>query len=122
MTASAEAFTPLTSLMDTIRSESFESLNTHTETLSEPAIDSDVNKSIQNSAQIAENVAENIVADESHDETCNEPKVLIDRVGDRITHIRVLCSCGHSVVIDCQYPDKTEEIVSEQPTTPSQLV
>ena len=61
MTASTEAFTPLTST-DTIRSESFESLNTHT-TLSEPATDSDVNKSIQNSAQIAENVAENIVAD-----------------------------------------------------------
>ena len=122
MTASTEAFTPLTSLMDTIRSESFESLNTHTETLSEPAIDSDLNKSIQNSAQIAENDAENIIADESHDETCNEPKVLIDRVGDRITHIRVLCCCGHSVVIDCQYPDKTEEILSKQPTTPSQSV
>ena len=122
MTASTEAFTPLTSLMDTIRSESFESLNTQTETLSKSAIVSDVNKSIQNSEQIAENVAENIVADESHVETCNEPKVLIDRVGDRITNIRVLCCCGNSVVIDCQYPDKPEEIVSEQPPTPSQSV
>ena len=122
MTTSTEAFVPLTSLMDTLRSESFESLDTHTQKLPEPAMDSDSNKSIQNSEQIAEKVAENIVADESHDETCNEPKVLIDRVGDRITHIRVLCCCGHSIVIDCRYPDISEDTASEQPTAPLQSV
>ena len=122
MTASTEAFIPLTSLMDTIRSESFESLETCEQTLPEVAIDSDPNKSDQNSPKLAENVTDDIVPVESHDEDCKEPKVLIDRDGDRITHIRVLCCCGHSIVIDCQYPDISEETVSEQPTTPLQSV
>lgn len=38
------------------------------------------------------------------EKVCSEPKVLIDRDGDKITHIRVLCSCGQSIVLDCQYP------------------
>ena len=122
MTASTEAFTPLTSLMDTIRSESFESLETCEQTLPEVAVDPDPNKSNQNSTQLPEKVIEDIVAVESNDEDCKEPKVLIDRDADRITHIRVLCCCGHSIVIDCQYPDISEETVSEQPTTPLQSV
>ena len=122
MTTSTEAFVPLTSLMDTLRSESFESLDTHTQKLPEPAMDSDSNKSDKKSSQLDEKVAEDIVAIKSHDEDCKEPKVLIDRDGDRITHIRVLCCCGHSIVIDCRYPDISEKTASEQPTAPLQSV
>ena len=54
MTALTEAFVPLTSLMDTMRNESFETLDTQTATLSEPAIDSAVKPSIQTHEEAAE--------------------------------------------------------------------
>lgn len=38
------------------------------------------------------------------EKVCSEPKVLLDRDGDKISRIRVLCSCGQSIVLDCQYP------------------
>ncbi len=47
MTALTEAFVPLTSLMDTMRIESFETLDTQTATLAEPAIDSAAEPPIQ---------------------------------------------------------------------------
>ena len=83
-------------------------------------MDSDSNKSIQNSEQIAENVAENIVLMSLMMKPATSLK-FFDRVGDRITHIRVLCCCGHSIVIDCRYPDISEDTASEQPTHPCNL-
>ena len=54
MTALTEAFVPLTSLMDTMRNESFETLDTQTATLAEPAIDSAAEPSIQTHEEAAE--------------------------------------------------------------------
>ena len=54
MTALTEAFVPLTSLMDTMRNESFETLDTQTATLAEPAIDSAAEPSIQPHEEPAE--------------------------------------------------------------------
>ena len=121
MTALTEAFVPLTSLMDTMRNESFETLDTQTATLAEPAIDSAAEPSIQAHEEAAEVSDEKQTIEEASTHTCNEPKVLIDRDGDRITHIRLLCCCGQSIVVDCQYPEPAVETASEQavPSSPS---
>ena len=121
MTALTEAFVPLTSLMDTMRNESFETLDTQTATLAEPAIDSVAEPSIQTHEETAEVSGERQAIEEASTHTCNEPKVLIDRDGDRITHIRLLCCCGQSIVVDCQYPEPAAETASEQagPSSPS---
>ena len=121
MTALTEAFVPLTSLMDTMRNESFETLDTQTATLTEPAIDSAAEPSIQAHEEAAEVSGEKQAIEEASTHTCNEPKVLIDRDGDRITHIRLLCCCGQSIVVDCQYPEPAVETASEQavPSSPS---
>ena len=121
MTALTEAFVPLTSLMDTMRNESFETLDTQTATLAEPAIDSAAEPSIQTHEETAEVSGDKQAIEEASTHTCNEPKVLIDRDGDRITHIRLLCCCGQSIVVDCQYPEPAAETASEQagPSSPS---
>ena len=121
MTALTEAFVPLTSLMDTMRIESFETLDTQTATLAEPAIDSVAEPSIQTHEETAEVSGDKQAIEEASTHTCNEPKVLIDRDGDRITHIRLLCCCGQSIVVDCQYPEPAAETASEQagPSSPS---
>ena len=121
MTALTEAFVPLTSLMDTMRNESFETLDTQTATLAEPAIDSAAEPSIQTHEESAEVSEEKQAIEEVSSHACNEPKVLIDRDGDRITHIRLLCCCGQSIVVDCQYPEPGVETTSEQavPSSPS---
>jgi len=121
MTALTEAFVPLTSLMDTMRNESFETLDTQTATLAEPAIDSVAEPSIQTHEETAEVSGDKQAIEEASTHTCNEPKVLIDRDGDRITHIRLLCCCGQSIVVDCQYPEPAVETASEQavPSSPS---
>jgi len=121
MTALTEAFVPLTSLMDTMRNESFETLDTQTATLAEPAIDSAAEPSIQTHEEAAEVSDEKQAIEEVSSHACNEPKVLIDRDGDRITHIRLLCCCGQSIVVDCQYPEPAVETASEQagPSSPS---
>ena len=121
MTALTEAFVPLTSLMDTMRNESFETLDTQTATLAEPAIDSVAEPSIQTHEETAEVSGDKQAIEEASTHTCNEPKVLIDRDGDRITHIRLLCCCGQSIVVDCQYPEPAAETASEQavPSSPS---
>ena len=121
MTALTEAFVPLTSLMDTMRNESFETLDTQTATLAEPAIDSAAEPSIQTHEEAAEVSDEKQAIEEASTHTCNEPKVLIDRDGDRITHIRLLCCCGQSIVVDFQYAEPAVEAASEQavPSLPS---
>ena len=121
MTALTEAFVPLTSLMDTMRNESFETLDTQTATLTEPAIDSAAEPSIQTHEESAEVSDEKQAIEEASRHACNEPKVLIDRDGDRITHIRLLCCCGQSIVVDCQYSEPGVETASEQavPSSPS---
>ena len=121
MTALTEAFVPLTSLMDTMRNESFETLDTQTATLTEPAIDSAAEPSIQTHEESAEVSDEKEAIEEVSRHACNEPKVLIDRDGDRITHIRLLCCCGQSIVVDCQYPEPGVVPASEQavPSSPS---
>ncbi len=121
MTALTEAFVPLTSLMDTMRNESFETLDTQTATLAEPTIDSAAEPSIQAHEEAAEVSDEKQAIAEVSSHSCNEPKVLIDRDGDRITHIRLLCCCGQSIVVDCQYSEPGVETGSEQavPSSPS---
>lgn len=121
MTALTEAFVPLTSLMDTMRIESFETLDTQTATLAEPAIDSAAEPPIQTHEEAAEVSGDKQAIEEASVHTCNEPKVLIDRDGDRITHIRLLCCCGQSIVVDFQYAEPAVETASEQavPSSPS---
>ncbi len=121
MTALTEAFVPLTSLMDTMRIESFETLDTQTATLAEPAIDSAAEPPIQTHEEAAEVSGDKQAIEEASVHTCNEPKVLIDRDGDRITHIRLLCCCGQSIVVDFQYAEPAVEAASEQavPSLPS---
>ena len=121
MTSLTEAFVPLTSLMDTMRIESFETLDTQTATLAEPAIDSAAESPIQTHEEAAEVSGDKQAIEEASVHTCNEPKVLIDRDGDRITHIRLLCCCGQSIVVDFQYAEPAVETASEQavPSSPS---
>ena len=121
MTSLTEAFVPLTSLMDTMRIESFETLDTQTATLAEPAIDSAAESPIQTHEEAAEVSGDKQAIEEASLHTCNEPKVLIDRDGDRITHIRLLCCCGQSIVVDFQYAEPAVETASEQavPSLPS---
>ena len=121
MTSLTEAFVPLTSLMDTMRIESFETLDTQTATLAEPAIDSAAESPIQTHEEAAEVSGDKQAIEEASLHTCNEPKVLIDRDGDRITHIRLLCCCGQSIVVDFQYAEPAVETASEQavPSSPS---
>ena len=121
MTSLTEAFVPLTSLMDTMRIESFETLDTQTATLADPAIDSAAGPPIQTHEEAAEVSGDKQAIEEASVHTCNEPKVLIDRDGDRITHIRLLCCCGQSIVVDFQYAEPAVETASEQavPSSPS---
>ena len=32
-----------------------------------------------------------------------EPKITFERDGDRVTRIRIQCSCGHTLELDCAY-------------------
>ncbi|MDA7665461.1 hypothetical protein N8648_02820 [Verrucomicrobia bacterium] len=43
------------------------------------------------------------VSSKEPEKECEEPKILLDREGDKIRRIRVLCSCGQSIVLDCNY-------------------
>lgn len=48
---------------------------------------------------------------EAHPDECAQqsedqaPKLFVDREGDRIVRIRVLCGCGKSTTLKCTYPD-----------------
>ena len=45
-------------------------------------------------------------AQATSDQDCETPPSLyIDRNGDRIERIHVLCSCGKSITLKCNYPD-----------------
>jgi hypothetical protein len=35
----------------------------------------------------------------------HEPKMTLQREGDRITHIQITCKCGEVLEIDCTYSD-----------------
>jgi hypothetical protein len=37
------------------------------------------------------------------------PKLFVDREGDQIVRIRVLCGCGKSTTLKCTYPDFSSE-------------
>ena len=40
------------------------------------------------------------------DQDCETPpRLYVDRNGDRIERIHVLCSCGKSITLKCNYPD-----------------
>jgi hypothetical protein len=47
------------------------------------------------------------------------PKLFVDREGDQIVRIRVLCGCGKSTTLKCTYPDfssEDQELGNSSPT------
>lgn len=39
-----------------------------------------------------------------HGNPACEPKVTLQREGDRVTGIHIQCTCGQVIELDCQYP------------------
>ena len=104
--------------MDALRSETFESIQSQKEIMAdsyEETPPAEAEESKAHAAKIeasAEGDPATAIGQTSsvealtHDlSSCQEPKVFIDKEGDRITKIRMLCGCGQSVVIDCQYDE-----------------
>jgi hypothetical protein len=93
-------FIPLSSLAESLKTSSFEDLSTEKppgSPSSSPVKEPDSNPG---SAAAPPPAAKT----EAHESTCQEPRILLDREGEKITQIRVLCSCGQSIVLDCKYP------------------
>jgi hypothetical protein len=38
-----------------------------------------------------------------HEQKIGEPRVTVQRDGDRVTHLRIQCTCGHIMDIACVY-------------------
>lgn len=102
-------FVPLSSLLESMKAPSFEGLDkdvARSESIEKPVSDPQPKTTdtpplpqqneVKESPTPPEKVAEKV---------CSEPKILLDRDGDKISRIRVLCSCGQSIVLDCQYPN-----------------
>lgn len=34
---------------------------------------------------------------------CNQPEIILQRDGDRVTQIRIQCGCGQIIELGCQY-------------------
>jgi hypothetical protein len=118
MSSLVESFVPLSDMMDALRSETFESIQSQKEIMAdsyEETPPTEAEESKAHAAKIeastkgvpATSIDQTSPAEAlAHDlSSCQEPKVFIDKEGDRITKIRMLCGCGQSVVIDCQYDE-----------------
>jgi hypothetical protein len=92
-----ESFVPLTT--QTITDEKRE-FRVTVVSQTEPA------RAFQTLGQVATAAAENGTA---HAKNC-EPRLSVQRDGDRITHIRIQCSCGQVMELACVYdePAKTK--------------
>jgi hypothetical protein len=101
-------FVPLSSLLEDIKKTSFEGVsakevNTTSDEKSKVADESRSSSPVDVSDQ--KEPAQ--VSVPEPEKECKEPKILLDREGDKISRIRVLCSCGQSIVLDCNYSDKS---------------
>ena len=101
-------FVPLSSLLESMKAPSFEGLD---KKVSQPKPAEKTAPNPQPRSNDAPPAPQTTKPQEpppppkpAPEKVCSEPKVLLDRDGDKITHIRVLCSCGQSIVLDCQYP------------------
>lgn len=105
-------FVPLSSLLESMKAPSFEGLSTESGSSSQkekPKVpDQNTKPSLAPAEKPKEPAPTPAPAPEpspspepKHE--CKEPKILLDREGDKISRIRVLCSCGQSIVLDCNY-------------------
>ena len=97
-------FVPLSSLLEQMKKTSFEEVSSDA-----------VNNPVDGMSQVADENQGALpsqtpdqkkpapVSSKEPEKKCNEPKILLDREGDNIRRIRVLCSCGQSIVLDCNY-------------------
>jgi hypothetical protein len=97
-------FVPLSSLLAQMKKTSFEEVSSDA-----------VNNPVDGMSQVADENQGALpsqtpdqkkpapVSSKEPEKECKEPKILLDREGDKISRIRVLCSCGQSIVLDCNY-------------------
>ncbi|MGA1013976.1 MAG: hypothetical protein ACO3VS_02465 [Limisphaerales bacterium] len=129
MSSLVESFVPLSDMMDTMRSETFESIQSEKDLMPEASVKhpdphaegvTAHSEPLDSTKKPTANDSVQSISPESarpHNlESCQEPRVLIDKEGARITKIRVLCSCGQSVVVDCRYDDSiaTEPAIEDR--------
>ncbi len=100
-------FVPLSSLLESMKSPSFEGISTAkmesaVKEKPEPQ-ERPQSKPQEDSKSAAHPPKEAPLEVPDHDKVCKEPKILLDRDGDKISRIRVLCTCGQSIVLDCKY-------------------
>jgi hypothetical protein len=101
-------FVPLSSLLESMKAPSFEELDREI-SQSKPVEKPDPTHQVQSADTPPappgnESQEPPSPSKPAPDKVCSEPKVLLDRDGDKISRIRVLCSCGQSIVLDCKYP------------------
>ena len=101
-------FVPLSSLLEDIKKTSFEGVsaeaaNSAPDEKPKVADESQSPSPIESPGQKEAPPA----SSKEPEKECKEPKILLDREGDKISRIRVLCSCGQSIVLDCNYSDKS---------------
>jgi len=103
-------FVPLSSLLETMKTPSFEELSEAEAILAAEQEIQDPAPASPPPAPAAEATSPEPAPEPADPEpevevekVCSEPKILLDRDGDRITRIRVLCSCGQSIHLDCDY-------------------
>ncbi len=101
-------FVPLSSLLEDIKKTSFEgvsaeAVNSALDEKPKVAGESQISSPMEAPGQKEAPP----VSSKEPEKECKEPKILLDREGDKISRIRVLCSCGQSIVLDCNYPVKS---------------
>ena len=50
-----------------------------------------------------------------------KPKLFLDRDGDKIVKIRVLCGCGKSITLNCQYPNSSPVSTDPEPSMNAEI-
>ena len=107
----SQQFTPLSTLAPTPTEASFQDFSV-TPTFTTPETEKDKQSPPSPTSPTDSGMTS---LEEKDNPTCpsTQPTLVLDRDGDRITRIRVLCGCGQSVTIKCDYLENSEKCSSE---------